>query len=541
MGALTSDAYRFRARPWDIEDAGTVCTLCPSQCNIKLTVRDEKHPARPRPRQLRGRRRVALRQGPLRLPGDRVGRADRRADGPPRRRARAGGLDEALEAAADGPAPGGRADRRDRRRVLLERGGLPDAADHAPRARLAARDLEPRRRRPIAAPSRRARRGPSARARASPTSTVPSRSSSSAPIPCIRCRSSTCASARSCAATAPGWLIATDRPTALDGGAEETARYAPGFSAAFTTPSPARPASRATSAPRVSSAPTPSASPACCGPARRSSSGRESRTARSSPAPERSTRSCSRSPPARTAAAFGRSGAFRWPVLGFSEAPQGLDAADICEALTEGGLDAAFLVNADPVREAPDGPAWSEALTKADFVLAISMFEDASTKHADVVFPAESYAEKEGTVTHPDGRLQRVRPGVPNPGRARPTWEVLVELSALLGEETGIDSVKRGAGGDRLGGPLLRRDHRGGDRRPGRPLAGPRGGRGLPRLREAAPGRLKRRPRRARTRDADGRRPPSRRLPRPLGRGGHRPQPRAPLPGAEADDRARTP
>jgi len=127
---------------------------------------------------------------------------------------------------------------------------------------------------------------------------------------------------------------------------------------------------------------------------------------------------------------------------GFSETAEGLSAADTCNALTEGGLDAAFLVNAHPVRDAPDGPAWTEALTKADFVLAISMFEDASTKHADVVFPAESYAEKEGTVTHPDGRLQRVRPGVPNHGRARPTWEVLVELSALLGEETGIDSVK---------------------------------------------------------------------------------------------------
>ena len=35
-------AYRFRARPWDIEDAGSVCTLCPSQCNVKFTVRDEK-------------------------------------------------------------------------------------------------------------------------------------------------------------------------------------------------------------------------------------------------------------------------------------------------------------------------------------------------------------------------------------------------------------------------------------------------------------------------------------------------------------------
>src|SRR5262245_13833756 len=42
VGALTSYAYRFRARPWDIEDAGSVCTLCPSQCNVKFTVRDER-------------------------------------------------------------------------------------------------------------------------------------------------------------------------------------------------------------------------------------------------------------------------------------------------------------------------------------------------------------------------------------------------------------------------------------------------------------------------------------------------------------------
>ena len=41
MGALTSTSYRFRARPWDIEDAGSVCALCPSQCNVKLTIRDD--------------------------------------------------------------------------------------------------------------------------------------------------------------------------------------------------------------------------------------------------------------------------------------------------------------------------------------------------------------------------------------------------------------------------------------------------------------------------------------------------------------------
>jgi NADH-quinone oxidoreductase subunit G len=125
---------------------------------------------------------------------------------------------------------------------------------------------------------------------------------------------------------------------------------------------------------------------------------------------------------------------------GLSEAPMGRNAAEIRDGLADGILEAAFLVNADPVRDFPGGPEWSEALGKAKFVLAISMFENASTKHADVVFPAEFYAEKEGTVTHPDGRLQRLRPGVPRPDGVRPIWQVLVELSALLGDETGIDS-----------------------------------------------------------------------------------------------------
>src|SRR5688500_1963220 len=42
VGALTNTAYRFRARPWDIEGAGSVCNLCPSQCNVEFTVRDER-------------------------------------------------------------------------------------------------------------------------------------------------------------------------------------------------------------------------------------------------------------------------------------------------------------------------------------------------------------------------------------------------------------------------------------------------------------------------------------------------------------------
>src|SRR5947199_1177411 len=42
VGALTSSAYRFRARPWEIEGSGSVCTFCPAQCNVTVTVRDER-------------------------------------------------------------------------------------------------------------------------------------------------------------------------------------------------------------------------------------------------------------------------------------------------------------------------------------------------------------------------------------------------------------------------------------------------------------------------------------------------------------------
>jgi NADH-quinone oxidoreductase subunit G len=54
-------------------------------------------------------------------------------------------------------------------------------------------------------------------------------------------------------------------------------------------------------------------------------------------------------------------------------------------------------------------------------------------EHASVVFPAASYAEREGTVTHPDGRIQRVRQAIGHPEEVRPAWSVLAELGARLG------------------------------------------------------------------------------------------------------------
>jgi NADH-quinone oxidoreductase subunit G len=108
------------------------------------------------------------------------------------------------------------------------------------------------------------------------------------------------------------------------------------------------------------------------------------------------------------------------------------------DAALQGSPPGAFyLLHADPLRELPGQAAWDAALEAAPFVVAHGQFlADTLARHADVVFPGEAYAEKEGTITHPDGRLQRLRPAVGRPGAVRMEWQVLVDLAARLGLET---------------------------------------------------------------------------------------------------------
>ena len=85
----------------------------------------------------------------------------------------------------------------------------------------------------------------------------------------------------------------------------------------------------------------------------------------------------------------------------------------------------------------------SEAeMAAASGVIAFASFpSEALEAQADVVFPAPVYAEKEGTVTHPDGRVQRVRQALGHAGESRPGWWVLEELCRRLDAGTGVLSA----------------------------------------------------------------------------------------------------
>jgi NADH-quinone oxidoreductase subunit G len=127
-------------------------------------------------------------------------------------------------------------------------------------------------------------------------------------------------------------------------------------------------------------------------------------------------------------------------LSGANAAFVGMATEEMRAALESGELKTLLLFGVDPLRDFPDTAAWDRALTAADHVVCFSTFENATTAKADVVFPLETHAEKDGTVTHPDGRVQRVRPSAARPGDIRPNWGVLAELSQALCHDTGITS-----------------------------------------------------------------------------------------------------
>jgi NADH-quinone oxidoreductase subunit G len=126
---------------------------------------------------------------------------------------------------------------------------------------------------------------------------------------------------------------------------------------------------------------------------------------------------------------------------GFVDA-EGSGSADIAAALAGGESSALVLLHADPVATHPNRRTWEDALERATFVVAFAEFLDgAIAEHADVILPAESYAEREGTLVHPDGRLQRLRQTVGHPGEVRPVWWQLEQILERLGHGTGALSA----------------------------------------------------------------------------------------------------
>jgi assimilatory nitrate reductase catalytic subunit len=116
----------------------------------------------------------------------------------------------------------------------------------------------------------------------------------------------------------------------------------------------------------------------------------------------------------------------------------GLTAVELFEAMRGGRVRAVWIACTNPAQSMPDARRVREALERCEFVVLQEAYADTETApYADLLLPATSWAEKEGTVTNSERRISRVRAAVPGPGEARPDWAIATEFARRLGTRTG--------------------------------------------------------------------------------------------------------
>jgi NADH-quinone oxidoreductase subunit G len=480
VGALTSRPYRFRARPWDIEGAGSVCTLCPAQCNVTVTVRDE------RALRVLARQHDEVDDGWLCDKGrfayqsfnvdERITEPLVRDGGELRpvswERALAEATAGLKRAGAHTAAIVGGQSSSEEGFLLAQllRDGL--GSPHIDSRRAGSLPLELHR--ALGAPQLQAKVSDLEFAHA--VLVLATDPVNDAPILDLRLRKGIRRHGLKLAVASPG-------PSSLDASATAAVRIAPGAGAVFAA---ALSAALTGAANAASLAHEAGAEPSAVrelaallrGPHSDDSSANGDTASHevvilwgerlaAGPNGEAGMRALLEIAEALGMAGVDGAGLLEIPAAsngrglreagalpnagaGLSEpASVGRDASAIAAGLAEGDLAALYLLHSDPLRDLPDGELWGRALSGASTVIAHAAFlTEGVREHASVVFPAEAYPEKEGTIVHPDGRIQRLRPAIAHPGSVRAEWQVIAELAARVGLE--LDILSGSAASQRL-------------------------------------------------------------------------------------------
>ena len=111
----------------------------------------------------------------------------------------------------------------------------------------------------------------------------------------------------------------------------------------------------------------------------------------------------------------------------------GLHATEVFPAAVEGRIRGLYIYGEDPVVTDPDTSHIIKALTSLDFLVVQELFMTETARYADVVLPGCSYAEKEGTFSNTERRVQRVRKAVTLPGNMRLDTDIIIDLMNRMG------------------------------------------------------------------------------------------------------------
>lgn len=115
-----------------------------------------------------------------------------------------------------------------------------------------------------------------------------------------------------------------------------------------------------------------------------------------------------------------------------TEAKVGLTVTEMMPGILEGKVKAMYILGEDPVMSDPDTKHIRRCLESLDFLLLQEIFPSETAAYADVLLPGVTFAEKTGTFTNTERRVQMVRQAIPTQGDAKPDWWITSQIAKRL-------------------------------------------------------------------------------------------------------------
>ncbi len=113
---------------------------------------------------------------------------------------------------------------------------------------------------------------------------------------------------------------------------------------------------------------------------------------------------------------------------------EGLKAVELFDAIESGKIKAVWIMATNPAVTLPDSNKVKQALEKCEFVVVSDCMRNTdTTKYANVLLPAQTWGERDGTVTNSERRITRQRAFLSSPGEARADWWIISEVAKRLG------------------------------------------------------------------------------------------------------------
>lgn len=120
----------------------------------------------------------------------------------------------------------------------------------------------------------------------------------------------------------------------------------------------------------------------------------------------------------------------------------GLKATDMVEQIASGTIRAMYIVGENPLLSEPNLHHATDLIRSLDFLVVQDLFLHETAQLADVVLPACSFAEKDGTFTNSERRVQRVRRAIAAVGESRPDWKILCDVARRMAFGAGVDPAQ---------------------------------------------------------------------------------------------------